>query len=442
MAKTGAVVAGAGLLVTIALIGLPLWAQTSETDSSNNAVAEGTTHPRLKAYSWVKPGPGREMVEATKELMARDPSKTLPIWTFFTESSRDFTGYTGVMVGRDPFSGGGSASVTTYIVPLIISTNTIGTSVSSKGVISTKPGRTTFNPTVADKACLASPNDVPLTLVQQSPILRPAKFNFGGTNVGTTQYVDAFQRANFWKVNDHDTFHVLLNPVKTLAPVVINVPAAKGLALSTSALGPPAFCARLGIVDIDWFDAYLDSTVIPALAAQGVNPSNFPIFLTHNLVTASPITNLGGCCFLGYHGYTGLPIQTYSPLDFDSTGLFSSAFQDTGTMSHEVAEWVNDPYDNNPTPPWGHTGQVAGCQGNLEVGDPLSGTNAPPIVMPNGFTYHLQELAFFSWFFGTPSIGIHGWFSNNATFLTDAGPPCQSSTSASSSASNHTELTK
>jgi hypothetical protein len=34
-------------------------------------------------------------------------------------------------------------------------------------------------------------------------------------------------------------------------------------------------------------------------------------------------------------------------------------------------------------------------------------------------------MAFFSWFFKTPSIGIHGWFSNNGTFLTDAGPPCQ-----------------
>jgi hypothetical protein len=43
-----------------------------------------------------------------------------------------------------------------------------------------------------------------------------------------------------------------------------------------------------------------------------------------------------------------------------------------------------------------------------------------------GYTYHLQELAFFSWFYGAPSIGIHQWFSDNGTFLTDAGPMCQS----------------
>ncbi len=405
-------------IVALGTIAPPLFAQQQ--------APQETTAPRLKAYSWVKPGPSPDAMAATTNMMATDPSKTLPLWTFFVESTRDDTGYTGVMVGRDPFNGGGSASVPTYIVPLIIRTHEIGTSVNSKNVISTTPGNTTFNPTVADKACLSSPNDVPLTLVQQSPILNSATFDFGGTIVGHTQYVDAFQRANFWQVDDHDAYHVLLNPVKTLAAVVINVPAGDGLALSTSAFGPPAFCAPLGIIDINWFDAYLDSTVIPALAAQGVNPSNFPIFLLHNVVMATPVTNLSTCCIIGYHGYTGLPIQTYSPLDFDSTGLFPPAFEDTATMSHEIAEWMNDPFDNNPTPPWGHTGQVAGCQNNLEVGDPLSGTTAPPIVMSNGFTYHLQELAFFSWFFGAPSIGIHGWFSNNGTFLTDAGPPCVS----------------
>ena len=93
-------------------------------------------------------------------------------------------------------------------------------------------------------------------------------------------------------------------------------------------------------------------------------------------------------------------------------------------VSHEAAEWMDDPYVVNNTPPWGNTGQVAGCQGNLEVGDPLTGSLAPRIFMPNGYTYSLQELADFSWFFGKPSLGIHGWFSDNGTFLTDAGPPC------------------
>ena len=144
-----------------------------------------------------------------------------------------------------------------------------------------------------------------------------------------------------------------------------------------------------------------------------------------------PKTNLFNCCVLGYHGTSNFsPIQTYSPSDFDTTGLFGPTQGDANTLSHEVGEWANDPFGNNPTPAWGHTGQVAGCQNNLEVGDPLSGTNFSPIGGRNGYTYHLQELAFFSWFFSSQSIGIHGWFSDNDTFTTAAGPVCVSSASS------------
>ena len=44
------------------------------------------------------------------------------------------------------------------------------------------------------------------------------------------------------------------------------------------------------------------------------------------------------------------------------------------------------------------------CQDNLEVGDPLTGFNFSPIGGRNGFTYHLQELTFFSWFY---RLAIH-----------------------------------
>ncbi len=43
-------------------------------------------------------------------------------------------------------------------------------------------------------------------------------------------------------------------------------------------------------------------------------------------------------------------------------------------MAYEVTEWANDPYVNNATPAWGGVGQTVGsCQGNFEVGDPLTG---------------------------------------------------------------------
>jgi hypothetical protein len=63
---------------------------------------------------------------------------------------------------------------------------------------------------------------------------------------------------------------------------------------------------------------------------------------------------------------------------------------------------------------------VSGCQANLEVGDPLTGKSLQ-VTMPNGVTYHPQELAFFSWFFNqVPSLGFDGWYSSLGTFRTPA----------------------
>jgi hypothetical protein len=39
----------------------------------------------------------------------------------------------------------------------------------------------------------------------------------------------------------------------------------------------------------------------------------------------------------------------------------------------------------------------------------------PPVTV-NGFTYHVQELAYFSWFYGGASIGAGGKYSSNGTF--------------------------
>jgi hypothetical protein len=356
------------------------------------------------------------------------PTPGLPLWSFNVHSDRDGNQYTGVMVGTNPFNhGSGSTNVATQIVPIIFKTHTLGTSVDGNGIIATAPGNTTFNPTLPDQACLGTRNNNPLRLFQQSPIFRSADFNYGGTDVGRTQTTDAYQRANFWKVIDREDYHVRLGPITTFNPIVIDVPAASGLALATTSLGPPAFCAPMAIVDANLVDLFINNNILPALAPHGVNHCTFPIFLLYNAVMSfGDPTNLANCCILGYHG-TGNndSTQTYSPMDFDSTGLFGVSGLDIATATHEVAEWMDDPFGNNPTPAWGHTGQVPGCQGNLENGDPLSGTEAPRISMPNGFTYHLQELAFFSWFYSARSIGVSGWFSDNGTFLTNAGPPCQ-----------------
>jgi hypothetical protein len=48
--------------------------------------------------------------------------------------------------------------------------HTIGVSFNQKtGKIKTKPGNTTFDPTVADNVCLTAPNNVPVDLLRQGP---------------------------------------------------------------------------------------------------------------------------------------------------------------------------------------------------------------------------------------------------------------------------------
>jgi hypothetical protein len=397
-----------------------------------------TAAPQLQARHAVKRARAADAEAVKNDVAATGSSKKsgLPLFTYNIQSTRDGNSYTGVMVGADPFSGRGEKDtrVKTFIIPVVVITNTVGASFNPKtGDITPGPGVTTFDPTANDNSCLSPPNNNPLRLFQQSPMFNNYDISVGGTDVGRTQYIDAFQRANFWNALDEDTredYHVLLDPVRTLSPIVINVPADQGTTLPPASF--PA-CGPFGIVNINFFDLFLNNNVLPALQPQ-VNAGNFPIFMLYNVVLADPVFNLGGCCFLGYHGTSNFtPIQTYSPSDFDTTGLFGSTQGDSNTLSHEVGEWVNDPFGNNATPLWGHTGQVAGCQGNLEVGDPLSGTNFSPIGARNGFTYHLQELAFFSWFFASPSVGIHGWFSDNDTFTTDAGPVCVSAAGATGS---------
>jgi hypothetical protein len=371
-----------------------------------------------------------ETGEALKnEVAAMGASKKsgLPLFTYTIQSDRDGQQYTGVIVGADPTSKGGnkSTNVQTFIVPVIVVTQSVGTGLDANNMVVSAPGVTVFDPTKNDNSCLAAPNNNPLKLFQQSPIFQSYDISVGGVDMGHTQYIDAFQRAEFYNLlKNPDNYQVLLNPVTTLQPIIIKVPAASGTTL------PPEFgaCGPFGIVDIDFFDAFLDNNVLPALQPQ-VNAGNFPIFMLYNTVLAfNPITDIfNTCCVLGYHGNTGTnPIQAYSPSDFDTTGVFGPTQGDSNTLSHEVGEFVNDPFGNNPTPAWGGVGQVPPgfCQNNLEVGDPLSGTNFSPIGGRNGFTYHLQELAFFSWFYSSNSTGIHDWFSDNDTFTTDAGPVC------------------
>ena len=337
-----------------------------------------------------------------------DAAAQLPQFNYTVISSRDGNSYSGSMVGDDPFTTSGSVTVPTELVPVILNI-----------------GGTVMDPTAPDTHCLGG--RVPDTVIQQSPMFSAAKFVFGHTNVGTTQYIDAFQRANFFQVENRVTFHTTLG-LSILDPVLVNVPAADGATFASGLFVGGCPGGVFATVDINFFAPLVEGQILPSLVAQGkVNPGTFPIFVIYSTgMTVGPPGNLKKCCVGGFHSAllaSNGAVQTFSILDFDGTGVFGEGGLDTAIMSHEVGEWMDDPVGNNPTPAWGHTGQVGGCQNNLEVGDPLTGNLVPNVTL-NGFTYHLQELAFFSWFYGAPSIAANGMFSDNGTFTTDAGPVC------------------
>ena len=248
-----------------------------------------------------------------------------------------------------------------------------------------------------------------LTRLKQSPLVVASKQVFNGVNVGTYQYINGFMRAEFWKQIAGSPNYS--NTLKwSYAPEIGLVPG------SSFAITSGKGCTKLGVINRTW----LDDTVklwIPVLQSTGViSPTKLAVFLLNNVVQSSAVPpSITKCCVYGYHGAVGSPVQTYSPMDYDTTGRIPT---DVSVPAHEIGEWMNDPLGNNATPKWGHIGQVSGCQGNFEVGDPLTGTNMPAIKL-SGHEYHVQELAFFSWYYNadsTPSLGTGGKFSGNGTF--------------------------
>src|SRR5882672_4860895 len=113
---------------------------------------------------------------ANAEPAKDNPDVQIPIWTgTFMFNGQTFTYH---MVGTDP-AGGASSSIPLVIVPLKFHF-TDGTNLSASQTVCGDVKNTKFR-------------------VKNSPVItKTTTFTPGGTNVGKTQYVDAYQRANFW----------------------------------------------------------------------------------------------------------------------------------------------------------------------------------------------------------------------------------------------------
>jgi hypothetical protein len=134
------------------------------------------------------------------------------------------------------------------------------------------------------------------------------------------------------------------------------------------------------------------------------------------------------CCILGYHNSQQPPASTAKTWIYAAhtePGTFrNNVILDVQPLSHEVSEWLNDPFVGalapgflNLIPPAVLPGTGGACIINFETGDPLE---APPAVftkVTNGTTYHLQDEVFLPWYLHTsPSFSVNGQFSFQNSF--------------------------
>lgn len=110
------------------------------------------------------------------------------------------------------------------------------------------------------------------------------------------------------------------------------------------------------------------------------------------------------CCVLGFHNSQSGSITTAKTWIYtahtEANTFVGNVILDVQPLSHEVSEWLNDPFVGagfiggiNLIPPAVLPNSGGGCIINFETGDPLEFTlpAAQFTQVTNGTTYHLQD---------------------------------------------------
>jgi len=345
---------------------------------------------------------------------AAGPGKTVPFWTTTIKSPLDGKTYTYSMVGRSPYAKVPANTNVTY-VPVALR-------IHLKGI--------TLDPTKPSSCDAVSP----AKRFFDSPLFQPTTVTSNGVTVsnpsGGSQLISAFQRANFWKVVQGTDYGVTL-VTHHQKPIVVDWRPTDPNDTVESVADNCGGTTPLMVLNINEVDSELR-----AVAAKYAKPNEIPTTLLDDVAIYGG-TDTNNCCILGYHNAitvaTGTQLYAVGAY-FDTNAVFGPDFADTTVWAHELAELIDDPFvqsipgapggtQNGLTPSWGHTGQVGGCQNNLEVGDPLTPDQdgdykTNPIVGDGGFVYHYQDLAFHDWFFRTPSTSAGGAYSFVGNFTT------------------------
>jgi hypothetical protein len=323
-------------------------------------------------------------------------ARTVPHWSgTFTDPTNQVT-YPFTMVGSDPRLGR-STTVATRIIPLKFKFVAGAQDVSVLNV----PARNYFPSAMA--VSMNGADKVANTIA--SPVFTPSSFPISGDS--GVQFGDAFARAQFGKVGTG--YHVILGRPRIEETVTIRVPASKGVAV----LNPLG--VLIGRVDSTWFKQRLAHLI----DEMELKPTILPIFLTNNVVLYSDANYLH-CCTLGGHG-AGSPasnapisltgkhkVRTFvfaaylTPNTFPGFPAPFLGLSDIHALSHEIAEWIDNPFGTNLVQPYRiPTAPPGSCSAALETGDPLAGVWLPMAGNPDaaaGFLWHPQDELFLNWF--------------------------------------------
>jgi hypothetical protein len=372
-------------------------AQTSANGGSRQGFMDGTAE--LK----------RRQEERGEVVRPESITNTIPYWS-------DSFSYQGLefnyqMVGTDPKKGSKTTVIPTVIIPL----------------------RFVFpDGQVFDASTDLVDGQTPVQGIVNSPIFQNYDFVSGGTHVGNTQYGDAFQRANFWdSVSTRSpNYHVLLGQPTVLPTQTINVPAGLG-----SYFTDPVSGQTVPLVDVD----FLSSQDVSILTAANVSPASLPI-----IVWGSVLTDAAG----GYHFRVTIKdhLQTYIGTTYLPQYFYGGAGAgDVWVLSHEVAEWMDDPFVINFTPGWDFPflDPVQRCDSLflagdlLEVADPVEIFVEASVPLPTGsFTYHVTEAMFIDFFTrASRSRSVNGQYS-----FFEIGTPYGLMTGPSSPCTGHIEF--
>jgi hypothetical protein len=342
--------------------------------------------------------------------------RTVAHWWGSATNPADGVTYGYNMVGSNPYTCSGSACSTT-----------VETDITPINVV---VGGRTFSASDVLQATLTSPmfttNDYTTTSTVSSNVPPPGiGKTAGGTlspgNVGV-QLEDATMRSQFNRLGS-SPYHLNLHPVVHPA-ITINVPANHGVLLRS---GRGVIFAD---VDVNWWSPQLQG-LLGGNTLGYSDPTHLAMFLTNTVMLYSG-HDPNNCCIIGYHGASktagsgsgntgsngNAKVQTYAWNSYIQPGIFNPAtgwaIQDIHAISHEVAEWGDDPFVNNTVQPWlTPTAPQYGCTGVLETGDPVvgigfsMGTNTyAQGPAPNGQqiadgTYHPEDEVFLPWFMRT-----------------------------------------